>query len=469
MRFPICGKENLMSNLIPGNQKHLTQEDRVFIETSLDKNMPFSQIAKYLCKDPSTISKEVKKHRLFKAHNDFTSPNQCIHRGTCGLRNVCSRAVSCNKYCRTCNACNKRCRRFEKESCKTILRAPYVCNGCPKKVQCRQERYLYKAVSANRHYRTILSESRAGINISEQDMQWLDALVTPLILQGQTPYMILQAHPEINCSAKTLYNYIESGALSVKNLDLPRKVKYKLRKPHPSQIQDSGIFQSRTYKDFTSFLTQHPDTNIVEMDTVVGCEGSRKVFLTLYFRCCKMMLLYLIPDKTTDSVKKVFDALENKLGTLLFYQLFEVILTDRGREFSKPDELETGQDGILRTSIYYCDPMASGQKGALEKNHEYIRYVLPKGSSFDKLTQWDAYKLASHINSTARASLNGLHPLKLAQMLLGPEALHAFRIHEIDADDIILTPELLKSNLHFVLADRKPTQLPITVSQTGGI
>ena len=164
-----------------------------------------------------------------------------------------------------------------------------------------------------------------------------------------------------------LFNYIESGALSVKNIDLPRKVKYKLRKPHPSEINDMGIFEGRTYKDFSAFMAQHPDTNAVVMDTVVGCEGSHKVFLTLYFRCCKLMLIYLLPGKTTSCVKKVFDSIEKALGTLAFCQLFPVILTDRGSEFSDPDALETGTDGVIRTSIYYCDPMASGQKGALEK------------------------------------------------------------------------------------------------------
>lgn len=433
-----------MSELIPGNQKHLTQQDRIFIETSLDKNMPFSEIAKYLCKDPSTISKEVKKHRLLKEHNDFVSPNQCAHRSSCRLTNVCHRAVSCKKECRTCAACNKHCERFEKESCKTLLRAPYVCNGCSKRAQCRQERYIYKAVTAQRHYRTILSEARTGINISETDMEWLDNIVSPLILQGQTPYMILKNHPEINCSVKTIYNYIESGALSVKNIDLPRKVKYKLRKCNSSEVNDKGIFEGRTYKDFTAVMAAHPDTNVVEMDTVVGCAGSHKVFLTLYFRCCKLMLIYLLADKTAASVKKVLDSLNKTLGTLAFCQLFPLILTDRGSEFSNPDALETDNDGVIRTQIYYCDPMASGQKGALEKNHEYIRYVLPKGSSFDMLTQWDAYKLASHINSAARASLNGTTPFKLAQLLLGQEALDAFRLREVDADRICLTPELLK-------------------------
>jgi IS30 family transposase len=204
-----------------------------------------------------------------------------------------------------------------------------------------------------------LVEARNGINISEEDLKHMDSIVTPLILQGQSPYQIVENHPEINCTEKTIYNYIASGALSAKNLDLPRKVKYKLRKPHPSEINDKGIFEGRTYKDFVDYLQAYPDSNVVEMDTVVGCEGSHKVFLTLFFRNCKLMLIYLLPDKTTSSVRKVFDRLEEKLTTLGFCRTFPVILTDRGFEFSKPDELECGIDNVIRTSIYYCDPMAS--------------------------------------------------------------------------------------------------------------
>lgn len=293
-----------MSNLIPGNQKHLTEENRVFIETSLNQSMPFKEIAKYLCKDPSTISKEVKKHRIVKPRNDFASPNRCVHRGKCHLRNVCKRTVSCKKQCHTCAACNSHCKQFLEETCITTQKAPYVCNGCPQKVQCRMEKYFYKAVTANRQYKTILKESRTGIDISPSDLALLDELVSPLIRQGQSPYLIPQNHPEITCSVKTLYNYIESGALSVKNVDLPRKVAYKLRRPHKSEIVDTGIFENRTYKDFLSLLEEHPDLNVVEMDTVVGCEGSHKVFLTLYFRCCKLMLIYLLPDKKKSLLKK---------------------------------------------------------------------------------------------------------------------------------------------------------------------
>ena len=47
-----------MSKYIPGNQKHLTLEDRKYIEKSLNAGCSFKDIARYLCKDPATISKK---------------------------------------------------------------------------------------------------------------------------------------------------------------------------------------------------------------------------------------------------------------------------------------------------------------------------------------------------------------------------------------------------------------------------
>jgi len=435
-----------MSKLIPGNQKHLTLDNRIYIEKSLDNNVPFKDIAKFLCKDPSTISKEVQKHRSLKVLGDFNhqKTNKCAHRKSCNRKNVCCLSPACTKKCSTCSKCNVVCKSFELQVCRRTAHAPFVCNGCPDKLHCRLDKYFYKAVSSHRDYRTILKEARDGINMTEADLKQLDETVAPLIRQGQSPYQILENHGEISCSVKTIYNYIGQNILSVRNLDLPRKVKYKLRKPHKSQIKDTGIFEGRTYKDFTAFITEYPDTNVVEMDTVLGCEGSHKVLLTFYLRNCKCMLAYLLPDKKPESVREIFDRLEEKLTAFGFRIVFPVILTDRGGEFSNPLSLETSIGNIARTSIYYCDPMASWQKPGIEKNHEYIRYVLPKGSSFDSLTQWDVIRMINHINSSARASLNGRTPFELASLLLGPDAVNALGLHMIQPDDIILTPKLLK-------------------------
>ena len=100
-------------------------------------------------------------------------------------------------------------------------------------------------------------ESRTRYQIlSPEDLIRLDELVSPLILQGQSPYMILQNHPEIQYAEKTLYNYIESGALSVKNIDLPKKVKYKIRSSDASAPADKAIYEGRTYKDLQAFLKE---------------------------------------------------------------------------------------------------------------------------------------------------------------------------------------------------------------------
>ena len=92
-----------MSNLIPGNQKHLSLEDRIYIEKSLNDNKSFKDIARFLCKDPSTISKEIKGHRLseyLSTKGYFSNErNHCIHRFTCKLTNVCNKIFTCDIKC----------------------------------------------------------------------------------------------------------------------------------------------------------------------------------------------------------------------------------------------------------------------------------------------------------------------------------------------------------------------------------
>ena len=437
-----------MCKSIPGNQKHLTMDDRVVIEKGLDTKQSLRSIAHSLDKDPTTIAKEIKKHRIFQEHTNYNrTPNKCALAADCKKKNICGiYAPICKRLCKQCNHCNSHCTDFVPRSyhCDKLDKAPYVCNGCKKKTGCNLDKSYYRATTAHKQYKTLLIESRTGINISPEELVWLDELVTPLIKQGHSPYMILQNHPEIELSEKTLYNYIESGALTAKNIDLPKKVKYKVRNDNSTEDADNTIFENRTYKDFQNFMKEFPDTRVIEMDTVIGCEGSQKVLLTLHFDCCSLMAAYLLDNKSAEHVKHVFDCIEQAVGTLTFANIFPIILTDRGGEFRTPDALECGQENLIRTSIYYCDPMCSWQKPHCEKNHEYIRKICPKGTSFDNYTQEDIYLMMSHINSSARQSLGGLTPLALAKLMLPKELLDFFQIKEIPNDEVILTPALLK-------------------------
>lgn len=440
-----------MSKKIQTNQKHMNQDNRVVIEKGLDTSRPLCSIAEELGKDPTTIAKEIRKHRVFQEHNKFNEPAfRCALTKDCHRKNVCSTTLFCRRECKHCNKCHNFCKDYIPFDyhCPKTDRAPYVCNGCPKKSGCRLDKYYYRAIRAHKEYKTILVESRTGINISETDLAALDATVSPLVQNGQSIYMILQNHPEITQCEKTLYNYIDSGVLSVGNLDLPKKVKYKPRKVHDSEINDTGIFEGRTYKDYEEYIKEYPDTKITEMDTVVGPEGSHKVLLTLHFCAPDFMMAFLLDSKESVGVENTFDSINKAIGTYLFCETIPLILTDRGGEFKHPDALECSIDNILRTSIYYCDPMASWQKPHCEKNHEYIRKICPKTTTtFDRLTQEDVNLMMSHINSSCRQSLGGLTPFALAKLMLPKELLDFFGLKEIPADEVILTPELLKSKI----------------------
>lgn len=138
--------------------------------------------------------------------------------------------------------------------------------------------------------------------------------------------------------------------------------------------------------------------------------------------------------------------MEKRLGPHEFLTLFQYILTDRGLEFGKPDDLETGIEGTRRTSIYYCDPMRSGQKGGIEQAHTMLRMVLPKGTTFEFLTQWDVNLIVNHINSTPRESLGGKTPYQMALESYGEDVLKALQLRPIAPDEVTLTPKLIRYN-----------------------
>ena len=436
-----------MSKYIPGNQKHLTIEDRIYIQNELDKGTSFKDIARFLCKDPTTISKEVKARKAsdwFHKGTFLNAKNFCTKRFRCKKTNACNKILLCGVKCASCPTCNQTCPDFQKERCSKLDRAPYVCNGCSKKFNhCTiAHKYTYNARFADRKYRECLKDSRSGIAMTRQELHKKDKIITPLIAQGQSPYQIVANHPELNLSVRSVYNYLDMGLLTARNVDLKRKVKFKPRKVHKSQISDRRVFNGRTYADFQQLHLE----SFVEMDTVHSAVGSSKTLLTFFFTREKLFLAFLMNRNTEGSVRLVLDRLEKRFGTFDFLTLFEYILTDRGAEFGDPDSLETGVTGIQRTNIYYCDPMRSGQKGGIEQAHTMLRMILPKRTTFEFLTQWDVNLITSHINSTPRESLNGHTPYDVALEAFGTDALKAFQLRRIDPDKVILTPKLIRYN-----------------------
>lgn len=436
-----------MSKYIPGNQKHLTLDDRRYIERSLNQGLSFKEIAKYLCKDPTTISKEVRAHRLSDWYHKgtfYNAHNFCIHRYRCRKTNVCRKIILCDVKCASCPTCNQTCPDFVRERCDRLDKAPYVCNGCPKAINhCTiAHKYRYDAKFADRKYRELLTSSRSGISMTKHELRQKDMVISPLISQGQSPYQIITNHPELDMSVRTLYTYLDEGLFTARNIDLKRKVKFKPRKCHNTQIKDRTVFQGRMYTDFQALSSDH----WTEMDTVHSSNESKKVLLTFFLKREKLFLAFLMNRCTKGAVRAVFDRLEKKLGTYDFLCLFHTLLTDRGSEFGDPVALEAGINGIERTNIYYCDPMRSGQKGGVENAHTMLRMVLPKGTSFEFLTQWDVNLIVNHINSTPRESLSGKTPYTAALEVYGEDVLKALQLRPVDPDEVNLTPKLIKYN-----------------------
>ena len=433
------------------NQKHLTLSDRTYIEQELQQGSTFTSIANNLGKDPSTISKEVKRYR------DYVRPDtcnykcrSCMHYGECTERHVCGND-RCSYACRYCYKKNPiyHCIYYTPWSCNLPNKAPYVCNSCDQYRSCKLDRYHYSAAKAQAKYEKVLSQSRKGINMTPEELQELNDLISPLLLKGQPLSHIFAVHAdEIPVCRRTLYNYLDQKVFQARNIDLPRRVRYKKRKKRSEPRKASSTKQvyrnKRTYIDFERFIAAHPDVDVVEMDTVKGTRASGKCLLTLLFRSCSLMIIILLPDCTQRSVTNAINTLCDTIGIRTFKKYFPVILTDNGSEFKNPWDIEKTDAGTHRTYVFYCDPYVSNQKARLEKNHEYIRYIIPKGRSMYKYTQDDINLMASHINSTARDSLNGACPFDLAELLLDKKIPLLTGQFKVSPDEVMLKPALLE-------------------------
>lgn len=428
--------------------KHLEFEERIVIEEGLNKGMSVNAIAIKLGRPASSIAREIKRNRHVSS-NELKDYIPCVSAGNgCEMRNVCG-DMECSRECGYClNGCNKNCPKYRPKECDRLSRSPFVCNGCGHcdnngRIRCRK--YRYSAKSAQLTYEMVLTHSREGVSLTPAEMKALDDLVSPLLLQGQSVSVIYQNHKdEIPCAISTLYDYIDKEYLTAKNIHLARKVRYKKRYGHGKKPKSYQKFTAdRKYSDFVEYIEDDPDMNIWEMDTVIGHPGGKSL-LTLLFRKTQFMIAVLLEEHTQEAVISALNDICRAIGIEQFQKLFEVILTDRGVEFSNPYALECDENGEIKTKVFYCDAYCSHQKGRIEKNHEFIRMVLPKGTSLDTLTQADVHLMMEHINSYPRKSLNGNTPYTLSELLLGKDFLESLEYRLIQTDDVILKPYLLK-------------------------
>ena len=367
---------------------HLTVQERIIIEKGIENGSTKAAIALTIGKDKSTVGKEIKKHREL-VHKSSYKIN-CANMKNCSHNHVCDN-----------------CADFKPFTCNRRDRSPGACNGCSKYTYCRYDKYRYKADFSHKKYREDLVDSRTGINMSYEECKAMADIIVPLIKAGHSPYHIVTNHPELNISEKTLYNYIENGIFrefGLLDIDLRIKTKRKITKKASNKYkkrEDKKYLNGRTYDDFINYTAENKNLSVVEMDTVYNNGSTGPFMQTFKFLDYSFMFIVYQEEKTAKSMVEGVDLLEKILGEDLFSEEVAIIKTDRGSEFCDAEGFEKEENESRRTRIFYCDPMASGQKGSLENNHKEIRYICPKENDLKDLglnSQEKANLIVSHIN-----------------------------------------------------------------------
>lgn len=410
------------------DNSHLTLEQRKTIQNGIETSLSKVEIAKMISKDPSTIGKEIKKHRKLKPRNVFNLDSLCIH-------------------LKECHGCKEKCERYEERKCSRRDRSPGACNKCPDVSRCHLDKYFYYASQAEEDYKYTLVDSRQGINLNTTEKKEIANIIVPLLEQGQSINQILSSHKEIKQCNKTLYNYIEMGVFKdygINNFSLKEQVNRKISKVKYKKRKEPINYTGRTYNDYLNFLTENPNVPTTEMDTVMN-SLSGPYIQTFIFEKTGFMIGFLHQEKTSESMGKTIDKIQNKLTNDEFKQLFSILLTDRGSEFGKYENFEVNKKtGEIRLNIFYCDAMKSSQKPHVENNHNYIRDILPNELDLSFLTQEKLNLMFSHINSTPRKVLNYKSPYEVFTFMYGERLAKKLNIQKIERDKVILKPYLLK-------------------------
>ena len=384
--------------------KHLTLSDRNDIQLGLERGETFKAIGQSILKDPTTVSKEVKRNRQVRESTCHNLP------------------------------------------CPLLDKAPFVCNGCPKRRQnCGYKKILYLAKQAQKQYEQTLVESREGTPLNSKTFWDMDKVISDGVKKGQHIYHILKTH-NLDVSSSTVYRHIRKGYLSIAPIDLARAVKFKERRKSKLPSIPKEAKKGRSYEDFQNYLVLNQLDSWLEMDTVLGRMGG-KVLLTFNLSFCNFIFARLLDNKSVLEVTKHLYDIKNTLheADKDFFQLFPIILTDNGGEFARVDDIEMDVRG--ESKLFFCDPNRSDQKGRIEKNHTLIRDILPKGTSFDNLTQEDINLVCSHVNSVKRAALNGKSAYELFAFTYGEEIPKLLGISKIPAEDVCQSSKLLQHKI----------------------
>lgn len=436
-----------------GKRKHMDKDSRVAIEEGIRRGDSCRWIAAEVGVSPSTITREIRSNRTVteRARREGAKLSvRCAKYRDCGhVGKACTGCATAFVRCKSCrtHSCIDSCPDFELRMCPVTEKWPYVCQRpCPKRSSCTLPKVRYRSEEAQASYEGRLSASRSGIDLTEDELRRINAVVAPLVRQGHSFEAICAAHPELGVCVRTLYNYQEAGILETSDFELPRKVRVRPRKRKRQKGRPRVDRTGREYRDFLA-LPEEQRVRVVQGDSVEGRKTCSHDILSLHL-VARRFQLYLRKDHASCAATvHALDRIERALGSRArFEAVFGVLLLDRGVEFDDFEALEDSclEPGEKRCHVYYCDPQESNQKSQCERNHEQLRRILPKGrTDMDLLSDEDVGACCSHVNSYPLSSLGGISPIDNLGALLAPQTLAELGVFRLDPDEVVLKPSLM--------------------------
>lgn len=377
----------------------LSIDDRMTIQACIHDNRSITQIASRLGVNKSTISREIHLHQTVKA--GFVVKN-CSHRSRLGL-----------------------------------------CNGCPHRYSCTKEHLYYNYVEAQEQAVSTHLSAHSKSKLLPQQIRLIDSIVTDGVRLGQSLHHIYISNPILAkiCVERTIRRLCYRRELTVKPHELRRYVVYKhtyKKTPQESRLRDIRVLIGRTYKDYLDYVAKHRRLSLVHFDSVIGKITDYQAILTIIFPSTNFQFGLLIQKGNSSSVRAVLKALFHRLGEELVRKIFAISLCDNGTEFSSFPDIENFV-GPQSIQTFFTTPYRSTDKPQCERNHELIRYVFPKGKSFNSLTQEVVNDVFSNINSYIRKGKGDKTPYDLMKRRYGQDFLDVIGIKRIPNKKVKLT------------------------------
>jgi len=407
----------------------LSLDDRINLLAAITKGKNLTQIAKQFNRPRSTFYREIKKHMYWPTHPYTCS--YCNNKFNCPVK----KGISQKHWI---------CPNFKPLLCEKQKHFPFVCNNCPNMTRCSRAKCYYNCTAAYNTFRTNWCADRSKISLYPELLNKLNEIVTSGIRKGQSIHHIHSSNEWVRglVSEVTIRRYLYKGLFDAKPIELPRYKRYS-RKYNYSPYKNFYIWnikakENRTFSDFKNFCkVNHIEKNYWEYDSVEGNCKSKKSIFTITFAENNFQFGFLIRKHNPNDVYKICRWLQET-----FPNLFKVNLADNGVEFVNFHKIEKAESGEHVANVFFTSTYKATDKPHCERNHEFIRYIAPKGTSFDGWTQDQVNLMFSHINSYVRESLNNKTPYDLIVERFGIEFTNKLGIFKIKPENVCLNSKV---------------------------